>query len=341
MSSNLVKQTPQNVSEIVNRTTFSLRAINGRQEAMDLKNPKGLEDLGRNLAALRLVFQNDEPEVNEEALILATEEVFKEDFLSLLVTRISLLDWEARKNTVHIWTCMLHPGATSASRCAAHVEKNPELLDCLLRGYGFQESAMSSGAMLREAIRHDSLAKCLLSRPSFPKLFTYIDLPNFDTASDAFLTLKDLLRRHKVLIAKHLLDTYPGFFDQFEVLLTSTNYVTRRQSMKLLGEVLLDKVNVTVMLKYITEAHNLRLVMTMLKDPRKSIQFEAFHVFKVFAANPNKPHTIVKILVRNRERLLDFLRDFHLDKDDDQFEEERELLLKEIESLPSTVKSDI
>lgn len=89
-------------------------------------------------------------------------------------------------------------------------------------------------------------------------------------------------------------------------MLHSTNYVTRRQSLKvptthffvliwqfshsptmggsyfqLLGELLLDRANFSVMTKYISEPENLKLMMNMLRDKSRNIQFEAFHVFKV------------------------------------------------------------
>jgi len=64
-------------------------------------------------------------------------------------------------------------------------------------------------------------------------------------------------------------------------LLNSENYVTKRQSLKLLGEVLLDRKNFSVMIKYISMPENLKLMMNLLRDKSKNIQFEAFHVFKV------------------------------------------------------------
>lgn len=48
-------------------------------------------------------------------------------------------------------------------------------------------------------------------------------------------------------------------------------------------------------------------MMIMLKERSRNIQFEAFHVFKVFVANPNKPKPILDILLRNRDKLVDFL----------------------------------
>lgn len=39
----------------------------------------------------------------------------------------------------------------------------------------------------------------------------------------------------------------------------------------------------------------------------------------MFVANPKKPPQIETILRRNKTKLLDFLRDFHNDKEDEQF----------------------
>lgn len=67
----------------------------------------------------------------------------------------------------------------------------------------------------------------------------------------------------------------------YGTLTSSKNYVTKRQSLKLLGEILLDRANFNVMTRYIANESNLKMVMNLLKDKSKNIQFEAFHVFKV------------------------------------------------------------
>lgn len=51
--------------------------------------------------------------------------------------------------------------------------------------------------------------------------------------------------------------------------------------LQLLGELLLDRYNFTVMTKYISKPENLKLMMNLLRDNSRNIQFEAFHVFKV------------------------------------------------------------
>lgn len=50
---------------------------------------------------------------------------------------------------------------------------------------------------------------------------------------------------------------------------------------QLLGELLLNRANVKVMMHYVSDVNNLKLMMILLKDNSRSIQFEAFHVFKV------------------------------------------------------------
>jgi calcium binding protein 39 len=123
-------------------------------------------------------------------------------------------------------------------------------------------------------------------------------------------------------------------FVQYERLLNSDNYVTRRQSLKLLGELLLDRHNFSVMTKYISNPDNLKLMMNMLKQKARNIQFEAFHVFKVFVANPNKPKPILDILLRNQDKLIDFLSKFHTDRsEDEQFNDEKAYLIKQIKEL--------
>ena len=71
------------------------------------------------------------------------------------------------------------------------------------------------------------------------------------------------------------------FFAAYTQLIMSSNYVNKRQSLKLLGEILLDRANFNVMTRYIGNEANLKMMMNLLRDKSKNIQFEAFHVFKV------------------------------------------------------------
>ena len=59
-----------------------------------------------------------------------------------------------------------------------------------------------------------------------------------------------------------------------------------------------------------------------------------FCQLKVFVENPNKPKPITDILLRNKEKLIVFLNEFHSDRnDDEQFNDEKAYLIKQIKEL--------
>lgn len=133
----------------------------------------------------------------------------------------------------------------------------------------------------------------------FWKFFSWIENGAFEVSTDAFTTFRvnfvmiclrwpllsmkqELLTRHKQLLALYLERNFDLFFQQYNtVLVQSSSYVTKRQSIKLLGELLLDRANYNVMTQYVESGDHLKTCMTLLKDDRKMVQYEGFHVFKV------------------------------------------------------------
>jgi calcium binding protein 39 len=59
------------------------------------------------------------------------------------------------------------------------------------RSFENPDVALHCGMMLRECMRHEALCKLLLQdKVAFYNLFKYVELSNFDVASDAFATFK-------------------------------------------------------------------------------------------------------------------------------------------------------
>ena len=55
---------------------------------------------------------------------------------------------------------------------------------------------------------------------------------------------------------------------------------------------------------------------------------------QVFVANPEKPRPILEILLRNQDKLIEFLTRFHTDRtEDEQFNDEKAYLIKQIKEL--------
>lgn len=337
LKENLLKSNqPKTPAEVVTKLVTALEALSankGDEKALDRAHESVAKYL---LAAKLLLFGDDEHEATKENAIALAHEAGRTPLLSLIVNRMVDLEFESRKDAAQVFGALVRIKGNNDERGPGiiYVQKHPEIPTLLFNGYDEPTIALNCGAMLRDCLRDDQIAKAVLEGPVFLRFFDKVEVANFEVASDAFSTFKDLLTRHKPVVAAYLQEHYQEFFAAYLRLLQSTNYVVRRQSLKLLGELLLDRSNVKVMLKFVSDVQHLMTMMVLLKDQSRSIQFEAFHVFKVFVANPNKPQPIVDILANNRDKLLKYLEDFHTEKEEDeQFKEEKAVIIKTISLL--------
>lgn len=294
-------------------------------------------DLSQSLAQMKLVLYG-EPETppNPESALDLVREVLKTELLALLLINLPSFEFECRKDISQVFASLLRKAEGGELIMVNWLAARPEILHGLLSGYQTPKSALNYGSMLRETIRYERLAALLLpSKQSqcFYQLFDFVESPLFDVASDAFQSLKDLLTKHKLLVAMFLESQYDVFFAHYHALIRSQNYVTKRQSLKLLGEILLDRSNFAVMTRYISDAENLKMAMILLRDRSSLIQYEAFHVFKILVANPNKGSRVLEMLLKNQQKLIEFISTFQNEKPDEQFNEEKKFLLKEIRNL--------
>ena len=292
------------------------------------------EALGARLHQVKLVLygNTDQPVVDEpKALELARAAPV---MVKTLIENMDKLPFESRKDLALIFNNLIRKSGCDFAEWV--FENFDPVVTNLVRGYKNPDVALSCGSMLRECIRHENLSRTLLQSELLWLFFDdYAHLPNFEVALDAINTLRDLLLSEKssAIASKFVEANYSAFFRRYEVLLVSNNYVTRIRSLKMLGEMLLDRINFNVMIKYISSRHNLKIVMNALRDKSPNIQVEAFHVFKIFVANPKKPPEIAAILFKNKEKLVQFLEAFVVNKDDGQFCDERDLLVETLSAL--------
>ncbi|KAG6879802.1 hypothetical protein C0992_011353 [Termitomyces sp. T32_za158] len=307
------------------------------------------EDVTKSLQQIKSLLLGD-GETAPELIAQLAQETYQTDLLYHLVVHIARFEFEARKDVVQIFNNLLRRQIGSRWPTVEYLSSKHDVIFATLAGYENEEIALNTGMVLKEMLRHEQLAKILLysdqlsicfivgvcshnGHDRFYKFPHYIESTTFGISCDAFANLKETLTRHKPMVAEYLDKNYDRFFSSFTTLILSNNYVTKRQSLKLLGEILLDRANFNVMTRYIANEANLKMMMNLLREKSKNIQFEAFHVFKVFVANPKKPPQIETILRRNKDKLLVFLKDFHNDKDDEQFTDEKQFLIVQIQGL--------
>ncbi|CAG8549272.1 10669_t:CDS:2 [Paraglomus brasilianum] len=266
-------KTPHDIVKLVKDAIAKLDGV---------EKKKANEDISKNLATMKAILYGEgENDPVPETVAQLAQEVYNNDLLQLLVLNIWRFEFEAKKDVSQISNNLLRRQVGSLTPTVDYLNNRPEILFTLLKGYENQETALICGLILKECLRHESLSKIIMYSQQFYNFFEYVEVSNFDIATDAFANFKELMTKHKTLVTEFLENNYEKFFEHYKKWLISNNYVTKRQSLKLLGEILLDRSNFNVMTRYIADPENLKLMMNLLKEPSRNIQFEAFHVFKV------------------------------------------------------------
>ncbi|KAI6378065.1 hypothetical protein MCOR25_002311 [Pyricularia grisea] len=341
-----------------------------RENVIKLDSPAAkAEELSKVLNQMKLILQGThDSESNPDQVFHLIEGIINEDLLYILAVNLHKLPFESRKDAQFIFSSVFRFRPASASAKSDPialswvVNQRPQVLLELCRGYDHKESATAAGSVLREVLKHEGACKVILyddgdqpgssvngvqaidrDRPQsgsgvFWKFFDWIDRGSFEVSADAFTTFREILTKQKEVVPHYLRVNFDLFCSKYNtVLVQSSSYVTKRQSIKLLGEILLDRSNYSVMTEYVASGEHLKICMNLLRDDRKMVQYEGFHVFKVFVANPNKSIPVQRILIMNKDKLLNFLSHFLEDRtDDEQFIDEREFLIKQIRNMPAS-----
>lgn len=270
-----------------------------------------------------------------------------------LIEFLPRLTFESRKHVASVFNYLLVCGFEGSDRdlytaimasfrdyVEAHFDA---LLTHIVKGYdcsihGATDVGIHSETMYRSCIKHASLYRELVlttervEKYVLPLLDKYVHVPNFDISSCAMESLKLVFtagsdgsfvgdetaqQQMAQLAAAFLTRDYEIIWDQRfnpKLLSDQANYMTKRVALQILSTVLLTRSNYAIMIKYVNSRKNLILVMHLLRDTSPHITLDAFHVFKVFVANPNKIPEVTKILKDNSPKLCAYLETLHHDK---------------------------
>lgn len=223
------------------------------------------------------------------------------DLPATMLAELPNLDFEVQKTIIRLFHKMVQVGAEAVFD---YVRSHKQVLQLLLDGCGNAEVALHCHMMLCSCTLHSELVVCMLDAGFATELLKLARHESFDISADAFSSLRALLLTHKREGAAHLEAHFKEFFVPYNEMLQTEDYVTKRQALRLIGEILLDRKYKKVMTMYVWEEQFLQVSMNLLRDNSKAVQSDAFHVFKVFAAAPNKRSRVRQILLRNRQRLV-------------------------------------
>lgn len=164
-----------------------LPAVSSRQRALE-------EDVSRTLIHIKALLQGDESppggggggggsgsgsgsgassallggggadgaEPQPEMAAQLAQEMYAYDTLSALIAQSWRLEFEARKDVVQIFSALLRRQIGTRLPTVEYITQKPNIIFLALRGYSHPDTALNTGMILREMIRHESIAKILL-----------------------------------------------------------------------------------------------------------------------------------------------------------------------------------
>ncbi|MED6253636.1 Calcium-binding protein 39-like [Xenoophorus captivus] len=180
----------------------------------DKKTDKASEEVSKCLVSMKeILYGSNDKEPHTETVAQLAQELYNSGLLISLVENLQVIDFEGKKDVCQIFNNILRRQIGTRSPTVEYFCTHQEVLFILLKGYETPQVALNCGIMLRECIRYEPLAKIILQSEHFHNFFNYVEMSTFDIASDAFATFKDLLTRHKGLVADFLEQNYDAVSD--------------------------------------------------------------------------------------------------------------------------------
>lgn len=332
----LFKRNPKTPPELI-------RALNDQVAKLDstTDNKKYQDEASRYLHQVKVILHgDDENDPQPDQISQLAQEVYTTDCLYHLICSLRKLDFDSRKDVLILFLTLLRRQIGSKSPTVDYLlYSKPEILIKLLQGPEHQETGLICGQILRDCIKFELITHYVLSHQLFWNYFKYCQISIFEIATDSFATFHDLLTLHKKLVSEFLANNYELFTQNINQLLQLQNYVTKRQSVRLLAELVLQRQNQFFLNRYFDDPKNLKLIMLLLSDKLKNLQIEGFHIFKFFVAKPKKSQKILDILIKNKENFLEVFKTFDVNyANDPNLIDERDYILCEIQKLPDIEK---
>ena len=343
------KKNPKTSSDYVKLVAEQLSKISSATTT-DAKR-KVQEECSKYLMGLKhFILGDTDPKPTPEALDSLYMAILRADLFYDLIIHFDELEFEARKEVALIFSICLGYSKDNKFVTVDYLVSQPRTITLMLRSIELalqskgssQDIFLVLGNMIIECIKYEQLCRIVLKDSQLWKFFEFTRVPNFEISTESLQILSNAFTTHSNLVSKEFFSNEYNrtkFIRYINKLMAHGNYVTKRQSTKLLASLIIIRSNNLLMNQYIDSADNLKLIMTLMTDKSKNLQLESFNVFKVIVANPRKTKPIFDILAKNRTKLLKYFETFGLDNQDSAFIDERDFIIRQIEALPRIVSS--
>jgi len=334
-------------SELLKKLAIELAEMTTKGEATLSLSADELNDLETYIAAscagnIANVYIKKPPKPEEIEKCLSVAQ--STNLMIHIANRVACLEPEARRATSAIWGYLLKVPQPSTNKrvMTDYLIAHSEAVKSLLSKYGKNTSSADViiGVMIRDATRFPQIIEYIFKNDLVYELFPVLTSDNFDVSTDGFQTLKDVLTNHHEISAPWISKNFYKFFPECVDLLKTkggtgkSDYVTVRQMIALLSTIMLERPFMETMIQFVCHEEFLITTLVLLGNSSKVVQYETFHLFKIFAANPRKPPKVAKLLNQNRDRIIKILDQIEQDRlDDNEFKQDKNAVVAKLNAL--------
>lgn len=343
------KKTPKTASDYAKLLSEQLNKF--EHTSTNDSRRKVQDDCSKYLTGIKHFLMGDiEPEPSADVLDELYTAIYQLDILHDLLVNLPDLEFEARKDVALIFATCLRHSRDNKFVTVDYLVTKPKTVSLMLRAPEMALSKANSsdlflkvGSIILESLKYEQLCRMMLRDPQLWIFFDFARGGSFEISTESLQILTGLFTVHHKLVSTEFFSqpvNLQKFIEKINKLMAHGNYVTKRQSVKLLHSLIMIRAYNQLLTTYINSPDNLKLIMVLLSDRSKNLQIGSFNIFKVFVANPRKSKPVMDIMVKNRDKLLNYLGSFNTDSKDTTFMDEKEYVVQEIDSLPRLVSSN-
>jgi hypothetical protein len=232
-----------------------------------------------------------------------------------VLTHLQLFSASCRHDIVQIYTFVNRNKRSKMIFTAYLLSTNPVILSTLLQNFPDPSVGRTSSTLVQEFIRSEPVcARVLKEKVLHLPMFAFCKSTDFDLATEAFSTVITLFTKHPATAVKHMISKYDEFIELYNTLLRSKQYITVRQALRGMHDILQSKQHFKFLIRYVNDPAQLHVILRSLFGKTQSTKLEAFAIFRIFVANPKKQQGVIDSMVEHMDRILALLDSLEVPK---------------------------
>lgn len=221
--------------------------------------------------------------------------------LDLLISSLLQVDLESKNKIVHLFCTVLHD---PYGRYFVH--SYPLIIYDLFDKYNDPNIGVHVGHIIGVCFQYETMVRIVYYSPLLYVLMDCVLHENIEICSSALMNLRDILKGFPNLTKNYLLDNHHTFFNRYNRILRSSNYIVRRLSITYIYSLLLEhEIIKDIYLKYI---YNLKPLISLLNDTSFQIKSIALKMVCWFVCTMDKNQRIRVYFDANSEDLYNCIK---------------------------------